>query len=157
MPDRRLDDMVDDNGEPMSEAHQALMRKVEACKDELIADHDDKLRQLEDRHNEKRHHPPLNEIAKQLGQTPTQLMEGFIRSMKTSERIVDALDGPLVKGLDGVEHRVTDEGMISQMKDMQFQLRNGVRHKAHLTTGQWTFAGTLLTVLGGIFIALITG
>jgi hypothetical protein len=155
MPERRLDDRVDGNGDPMSPAHAALMEKVETCKQELIADHANKLSEMEDRHNEERHHPPLNEIAKQLGKTPTELMGSFITSMQTSERVVDALDGPLVEGLDGHKHRVEEEGVIWQMKDMQDQMKNGIVHKAKLTIPQWTFLGVLVSGIFGILIALI--
>lgn len=161
MTDRREDDKIDPiTGIPISAAHEAIYThidescsKVIANQTKLHADADQKHEQ----HIKERHHPSLNEIAKGLGQTPTQLMSSFVSSMQTSERIVEALDGPLLLGLDGVERRQLDKGMIAQMNDMQLQLRNGVKHKAELTTAQWTVASAGVTALGAIAVALIAG
>jgi hypothetical protein len=161
MPERREDDKIDPiTGIPVSAAHQAIYEHIDiSC--EKVMEHQTKLhRQSDEQHEQhirERHHPPLNEIAHQLNQTPTQLMEGFIRAMQTSDRVVDALDGPLIKGLDGIEHRDSENGMIAQVKDMQAQLHNGIKHKAELTKAQYALAVAAIGALATIAAALIGG
>lgn len=161
MTDRREDDQLDPiTGIPVSAAHEAIYAHIGECKEDLLVAHQSMVDEIDaryDTHIRERHHPPLNEIAEGLGKTPGELMSSFIRSIEISDRIVDALDGPEISNLDGTTHREPKDGMIWQVKDVQTQLRNGVMHKRAWTTGQWTFAGTALTVLGGILAVLIGG
>lgn len=161
MPERREDDQIDPiTGIPISAAHQAIYEHIDTSCDKVMEHQEELHRKSDEQHEQhirERHHPPLNEIARQLNQTPTQLMEGFIRAMQTSDRVVDALDGPLIMGLDGIEHRDTENGMIAQVRDMQYQLRNGVRHKAELTKAQYALAVAAIGALATIAGALIGG
>lgn len=161
MPERREDDQMDPiTGIPVSAAHQAIYNHLDECKDELLDGQQKVVADIEawhDQHIDERHHPPLNEIAAQLGRNPTQLMQDFIRSMQTSERVVDALDGPIVRGLDGVEHRVVEDGMIHQMKDIQLQMSNGIKHRAELSKSQYALAIAAIGALATIAAALLGG
>ena len=152
MIDRREDDQVDPiTGIPVSAAHEAIYTHIEESCEKIIV-HQEELHKA---HLVERHHPSLNKIAAELGQTPTQLMAGFIRSIQTSVRVVEALDGPLVTDLDGKEQRRPEEGLIFKVEDIQTQLSNGIKHKAELSRAQWVFAGIATTALASIAVALI--
>ena len=157
---RRADDMVDANGEPISEAHKAIYAHIGECKQELLDKHDAMIDTVTQRainlHVDNMHHTSLIDLAKQTGRTPEQLMQAFVTSIDISERVVTALDGPTVKQIDGTVTRNKEDGLIFQVADMRADMKNGIKHKAVVTGPQWVFLGTLITALATIAVALIT-
>lgn len=162
-----------------TEEHDEIQRELEELRQVLIRQQQQEAQVVRDtvaevmtRHESTRHHPPLNAIAQELGKTPTDLMREFIEATTVSSRMVDALDGPLVvRGVSGVRERDHHQGLIGKVdqlssnqqeliagqKELKTELRNGIKHKRVWTPAQWVFAGTLVTVLGGILTALLTG
>ncbi len=106
-------------------------------------------------HEDLHHHPPLTEIARSLGKTPTELMNDFLGAVEVSRRVVDALEGPEMKSLDGSTKRIEEEGLLWQVRDVRNQLKNGISHKTTLTRPQWTAIVALIGALGTIAVALI--
>ena len=151
MPDRREDDLTTPGGEPVSAAHASIYRHISECRDEMI----EELHNMGEEHLRTHHHPPVTEMAKKLGRTPTQLMTDFIDVVVVSRRVVDALEGPEVTGLDGAVQRKTEDGLIDKVDSVVATLGNGVKHKFEITKLQYAFAGTLVVTLGTIAVALL--
>lgn len=118
---------------------------------------------MNEEHLRTHHHPPVAEIAKQMGKTPTQLMTDFIDVVVVSRRVVDALEGPEEAALDGTISRRKEGGLIHKVDtigedtaELKADLKNGVKHKLELTKLQYTLAGTVVVTLGGILVALLS-
>ena len=151
MPERREDDLVGSDGEPVSAAHAAIYLHISECRDEMI----EELHRMDEEHLRTHHHPPVSDIAKQMGRTPTQLMTDFIDVVVVSRRVVDALEGPEVLKIDGSTYRKSGEGIIHKVNSIEKNMSNGVRHKLEITKLQYGMVGTFLTVLGTIAVALL--
>jgi hypothetical protein len=156
MENRRADDKVNGEGEPISAAHQAIYEHITQCRDEIIADRGRISKERIDEHEKLHHHPPLSKLAADVGKSPTQLMREFIAAAEVSGRVVDALEGPEVTNIAGESHRAEESGLVWQVADIQSQMSNGVRHKAELSKGQWTAITALITALGTIAVGLVT-
>jgi hypothetical protein len=142
---------ADDQTEPMSPAHQEIYEAIEACRQEIRQD----LAGWREQHLNERHHPELRRIASKIGMTPTELVTSFLKTADTVPRIVDFIEGPCVELVDGTVERDRDKGAIRWMERIDEKLDNGIKHKVSLTPAQWTFAGTAITALATIAVAMI--
>lgn len=160
--ERRIDDLVRPDGEPISAAHQAIYAHIGECAIEIRAGQEKMHREMEERlskvhsdHLLEHHHPSIKAIAESMGRTPSELMIEFVEVLPLIPRVVEALDGPEITLLDGTLDRRHEEGLLWQTKDIQKQMRNGIKHKAEMSKAQIAFAGTALTALVTIAAALI--
>ncbi len=156
MPDRRVDDLVNDEGEPISLAHKAIYEYIGECKKEIIADRGRVSAEAVAAHVAEHHHPSLAELAHQQGKTPTELMEELMGAAQMNRRIIDALEGKEVQRLDGRVTRDKDTGLIFQVAEIREEMKDGVKHKAELTKAQWGVVTAAVISLGTIAAALVT-
>ena len=141
----------------MSEAHVAIYEHISECRDEMV----EELHRMQEEHLQIHHHPPVSQLAKQMGKTPTELMTDFIDVVVVSRRVVDALEGPEEIALDGTASRRKEGGLIHKVDvigedtaELKVELKNGVKHKLEISKLQYTLAGTTIITLGTIAVAL---
>ena len=152
MEQRREDDMVDNEGQPVSPAQQAIWDEIKTTKAEVVNCIEKSNRRTRKDHEDEHHHPALT----------AELMTDLIGSVAVSKRVVDALEGPLKTTLDGRTIRIKEEGMISQVQDIRVEIKevktemkNGVKHRAELTKGQYGLVIAVIGLLGTIAAALL--
>jgi AraC-like DNA-binding protein len=155
MEERREDDWVGLDGEPLSSAHKAIFEKIEQCKVEIMADRGRISAEAVALHEKHHHHPPLAKLASDAGKQPEQLMREFIAAAEVSARVVDALEGEQVKQIDGSLKRNAQTGLVWKVNSIEKQMSNGVRHKVEISKLQYTLVGTTVAALATIAVALI--
>lgn len=140
---------------PENAAIRKLWDKVEVCAADRRQEHGE-LKQAFETHLVKQHHPPLDELASEYDMTPAAMIEGFMRSVGTTERIVTALEGPKVKHLDGTvgPERVKSEGVNARLTRIEATINNGIKTK--LTTGQKVaIYVAAISAFGTVIVAII--
>lgn len=91
---KREDDMVNENGEPISPAHKAIYDHLDQCKNELMAHHDMTLDKFERRHVTERHHEPMSDYLANVDLTPQDLVESAVQMHEIVPGLADFVYGP---------------------------------------------------------------
>ena len=121
--------------EPQNKAIRKLWDHVRQCGEERKQEHAD-LKSAYEKHLDRQHHPPLEELAEAEGLSPEEMVSGFVQSVATTSRIVNFIEGPPVTHLDGSIHHDHSKGSSERlgrleagMVRVENQLHNGLKLK----------------------------